>query len=72
MPVEKHALAAAAASRTQRSSNLPDSFAASVANGPAASFGQQQLGLEQNLEAVADAEDQLAGIAELCSTSERW
>ena len=52
------------ASRTQRSSNLPESLAASVAAGPAASFGQEQLRLQQDLKAVADAEDQLAGVAE--------
>ena len=53
------------ASRTQRSSNLPRVVPRERRRGPGRVVRQQQLGLEQNLKAVADAEDQLAGVAEL-------
>ena len=54
------------ASGTQRSSNLPESFQVSVAGASQSRVERQQHArLDQDLKAVADAEDQLAGRVEL-------
>ena len=61
---EKRAVAWHAWSVTQRSWNRPDVVVRQRGEGAVLVGRDQQAGLEQRLEAVADAEDQLLGVAE--------
>ena len=65
MPSKKTLLSPSTPSLTQRSSNLPDAVPSQRRRLALVVVGQQDAGTDQNLKAVADAEDQFAGRLEL-------